>query len=90
MGLPHLLVFLFLTSSLRSSRFEALDDQSLVPTSLMVNGSSEFPLGEAIADQFLGPASTVIDGSSPSSHSKADYYQKVLFCRPNYNGFKHL
>ena len=19
-----------------------------------------------------------------------DYYQKVLFCRPNYNGFKHL
>ena len=20
----------------------------------------------------------------------ADYYQKVLFCRPNYNGFKHL
>ena len=33
MGLPHLLVFLFLTSSLRSSRFEALDDQSLVPTS---------------------------------------------------------
>ena len=21
---------------------------------------------------------------------KHDYYQKVLFCRPNYNGFKHL
>ena len=21
---------------------------------------------------------------------KSDYYQKVLFCRPNYNGFKHL
>ena len=20
----------------------------------------------------------------------SDYYQKVLFCRPNYNGFKHL
>ena len=22
--------------------------------------------------------------------SLIDYYQKVLFCRPNYNGFKHL
>ena len=22
--------------------------------------------------------------------SSCDYYQKVLFCRPNYNGFKHL
>ena len=22
--------------------------------------------------------------------SQGDYYQKVLFCRPNYNGFKHL
>ena len=22
--------------------------------------------------------------------SLSDYYQKVLFCRPNYNGFKHL
>ena len=66
-----------LTGSLRSSRFEALDDQSLVPTSPMVNGSSEFPLGEALADQFLGPASTVIDGSSPSSHSKALANQSV-------------
>ena len=43
----------------------------------MVNGSSEFPLGEALADQFLGPASTVIDGSSPSSHSKALANQSV-------------
>ena len=43
----------------------------------MVNGSSEFPLGEAIADQFLGPASTVIDGSSPSLHSKALANQSV-------------
>ena len=66
-----------LTGSLRSSRFEALDDQSLVPTLPMVNGSSEFPLGEALADQFLGPASTVIDGSSPSSHSKALANQSV-------------
>ena len=24
------------------------------------------------------------------SMSSIDYYQKVLFCRPNYNGFKHL
>ena len=24
------------------------------------------------------------------SASRLDYYQKVLFCRPNYNGFKHL
>lgn len=60
-----------LNGSLRSSRFEALDDQGLVPTSPMVNRSSEFPIGEALGDQFLGPASTVIDGSSPSSHSKA-------------------
>ena len=21
---------------------------------------------------------------------RSDYYQKVLFCRPNYNDFKHL
>ena len=49
----------------------------MVPTSPMVNGSSEFPHGEALADQFLGPASTVIDGSSPSSHSKALANQSV-------------
>ena len=24
------------------------------------------------------------------TYSTIDYYQKVLFCRPNYNGFKHL
>ncbi|KAL6312595.1 hypothetical protein AAG906_005996 [Vitis piasezkii] len=53
------------------------DDQSLIPTSPMVNGSSEFPHGEALGDQFLGPVSTVIDRSSPSSHSKALANQSV-------------
>ena len=26
----------------------------------------------------------------PREFETVDYYQKVLFCRPNYNGFKHL
>ena len=26
----------------------------------------------------------------PEEERDIDYYQKVLFCRPNYNGFKHL
>ena len=27
---------------------------------------------------------------SIQTYEMTDYYQKVLFCRPNYNGFKHL
>ena len=30
------------------------------------------------------------DSSKIDSLEDSDYYQKVLFCRPNYNGFKHL
>ena len=29
-------------------------------------------------------------GGAVETASGIDYYQKVLFCRPNYNGFKHL
>ena len=33
-----------------------------------------------------------LDSCFPSFETtySIDYYQKVLFCRPNYNGFKHL
>ncbi|WKA13212.1 hypothetical protein VitviT2T_030539 [Vitis vinifera] len=35
---------------------------------------------------------TLSRGAANRSHLLRgdDYYQKVLFCRPNYNGFKHL
>ena len=42
---------------------------------------------------FLGPhlyRSIIHHFVSFSRVSGPDYYQKVLFCRPNYNGFKHL
>ena len=32
----------------------------------------------------------VVKEKTTTNLMKADYYQKVLFCRPNYNGFKHL
>ena len=53
-----------------------------VPTVLLDNGS---------ALNVCPLATTIALGFSPSSFgSSTDYYQKVLFCTPNYNGFKHL
>ena len=52
----------------------------------------ECPTIPAVREMFDDQAN-VIGQFKPNnnvSYGNTDYYQKVLFCRPNYNSFKHL
>ena len=43
--------------------------------------------------QYEQTMTTPCQGGDPNKYlneKDIDYYQKVLFCRPNHNGFKHL
>ena len=59
---------------------------SLIP---MVDSSTTVN-NQGNCGQVLCSSSTRNNGAWIIDSGATDYYQKVLFCRPNYNGFKHL
>ena len=47
-----------------------------------------YPKGDNF--ELIGFSDDNFSGCKVERKNTSDYYQKVLFCRPNNNGFKHL